>query len=99
MSHTVSLSASWAVRSGVVVKTSSKAPSFVPSREDSVLAKVPFFARATWMLPGAFEEPIPKAIPWNGFSSPPPVLTHSCEVGREESRVRLIEPKSAICLS
>lgn len=46
-------------------------------------------ARCAW----TFDDPTPGTLE---ASSPPP---NSCEVGREESRVGLMEPKSLICLS
>lgn len=64
-------------------KTARYALCVVPGREEAVLVTVPFFAKATWMLPGTFEDlPPPHHDPWKAFF-PPPFLTHSSEVGRE----------------
>lgn len=56
-----------------------------------VLRDMSFFVQATGVLSGTLVTPTPLA--------PPVFPTLSCKVGREEPRVGLTEPKSAICLS
>lgn len=72
------LSAFWSVRrTGAVVrlvadnKTASCAPCVGPGREEAGLVTVPFFAQATWMLPGTFEDLPPSIVAPGKLSSLP----------------------------
>lgn len=65
----------------------------MPGREQ-FLVTIPFFAQATWMPGGPVPLRIPPPGPLEGFFPSP----NSCKLGREESRVELMEPKSAICV-
>lgn len=41
-------------------ETENRAPSVVPGSQ-TCFVTLPFYVRATWVLPGTFEEPIPLA--------------------------------------